>query len=206
LEIYLLIKRCVQTTQEEILLEQVAQVWCGDQVLRDTLQKLPVCKLQPDTRAVYSAFYFVAQVQSFLPEASVHLYGETEVILEWQQGTGDGRLGIIMKIILVSLVTFFGTAFTIMAYHNDIGITKLFREVYRLFTGRNPGGISPLEIGYSIGLAGGILLFYNHIGPRKLTNDPTPMEVSMQEYESAVNDTLVAVADRQGAEQEAVEK
>ena len=98
---------------------------------------------------------------------------------------------------------FFGTAFTIMAYHNDIGIVMLFREVYHIFMGYYPEGPNVLETSYSIGLGLGIVLFYNHIGKRKLTKDPTPIEVAMYQYEQDVDYALIDLADRLGTEKEA---
>ena len=34
-------------------------------------------------------------------------------------------------------------------------------------------------------------LFFNHFGGRKITEDPTPMEVEMRVYEDDVNKTLI---------------
>ena len=43
-----------------------------------------------------------------------------------------------------------------------------------------------MEIPYSIGLAVGITVFFNHCSKRKLTTDPTPIEVEMTTYEEEV--------------------
>lgn len=100
------------------------------------------------------------------------------------------------------MVSFFGTAFTIMAYHNDIGINEVFTEVYRLVMAAEPDGPNVLEISYSIGLAAGIIVFFNHVGGRRLTKDPTPLEVAMRKYELDVDMTLIDTADREGKEKE----
>ena len=59
-------------------------------------------------------------------------------------------------------------------------------------------GYSILEVSYSIGLALGIVLFFNHVGGRRLTKDPTPIEVEMRVYETEVNKALIETADREG--------
>ena len=43
-------------------------------------------------------------------------------------------------------------------------------------------------------------MFYNHIGGRRITKDPTPLEVEMKIYEQNVNMTLVETAEREGKE------
>lgn len=94
------------------------------------------------------------------------------------------------KVFAVCLVTFFGTAFSIMTFITDVDIPKLFDHIHQLFTGSGETGFSILEISYSIGMALGSIFFFNHFGKRKLTQDPTPMEVQMRTYENDVNDTI----------------
>ena len=85
-----------------------------------------------------------------------------------------------------------------MAFHNDIGINDVFSKVYEMVTGQAGDGYGILELSYSIGLAVGITLFFNHIGGRRITKDPTPIEVEMRVYEKDVNNALIETADREG--------
>ena len=57
-----------------------------------------------------------------------------------------------------------------------------------------------LEVSYSVGVAAGILIFFNHFGKKRFTVDPTPMEVQMRLYENDIQTTLVENADRKGEE------
>ncbi len=90
----------------------------------------------------------------------------------------------------------FGAAFTIMAFHNDIGIREVFGQIYELLTGQ-------AAVGYSTGnrvfdRAGTWHFgFFNHIGGRRITSDPTPIEVEMRKYETDVNQALTETADRE---------
>ena len=92
---------------------------------------------------------------------------------------------------------------TIIAYNNDAGIVDIFDDIYYTVLGVRPGKVNILEITYSIGLAAGITLFFNHIGGRRITKDPTPIEVSMRNYERDVNQALIETADREGKEEDA---
>ena len=64
-----------------------------------------------------------------------------------------------------------------------------------------PGGVNTLEVSYSVGLSVGIILFFNHIGGRRITKDPTPLEVAMRNYEEDVNRALIELADREQIEE-----
>ena len=41
-------------------------------------------------------------------------------------------------------------------------------------------------------------MFFNHIGGRRITKDPTPIEVEMRIYEKDVNTSLIETSDREG--------
>ena len=124
--------------------------------------------------------------------------GAAEVIVEYKKKTGENRVVTWLKVAFVSLICFFGPAFTIMAFHNDIGISAVFGKFYEMIAGEASDGYTILELSYSIGLALGIILFFNHVGGRRITKDPTPIEVEMRIYEDDVNNALVETADREG--------
>jgi stage V sporulation protein AA len=107
-------------------------------------------------------------------------------------------VGRILKSACIGIVIFFGSGFSIMAFHNDIGIVDLFAQIYEQVVGTQPNGLGGLEIGYSLGLALGILVFFNHISLRKKENDPTPLQVEMSKYEQDVEDTIERIRQKEG--------
>ena len=44
------------------------------------------------------------------------------------------------------------TGFTIMAFHNDIGIREVFEQISSLITGESGKGMLTIEIAYALGL------------------------------------------------------
>ena len=123
--------------------------------------------------------------------------GAPETVVEQVKVSRYPGFWQVCKIVFVCCICFFGAAFTIMAFHNDIGIREVFGQIYELLTGQEPQSVTALEIAYSIGLALGILVFFNHIGGRRITSDPTPIEVEMRKYETDVNQALTETADRE---------
>ena len=140
----------------------------------------------------------IEEIETAFPNVTVENLGEIDVLVE--QIDVDKHKGAVqtIKIIFVSAISFFGTAFTIMAFHNDIGINDVFTKVYEMVMGQASDGYGILELSYSIGLAVGIIVFFNHIGGRRITKDPTPIEVEMRVYETDVNKALIETADREG--------
>ena len=136
------------------------------------------------------------------PRLEIQNLGETDIIVTYENQKTPPLLWHILKVILVSAVIFFGSAFSIMAFNNDVGVTKLFGQIYELIMGKKTDGFSVLEVTYSIGLAIGILIFFNHFGKKRFTVDPTPMEIQMRLYENDIQTTLVENAARQKKELE----
>lgn len=151
-----------------------------------------------EKRCVISVLKIIALIEETCPGVTVQSVGEAEVLVERVNPEAHKRWQLVLKIVFVSLICFCGTAFTIMAYHNDIVIADAFSQIYRIVMGSEPQGLNVLEVSYSIGLVLGIIIFFNHVGGRRLTKDPTPIEVEMRKYEYDVNDTLVENAEREG--------
>ena len=87
-----------------------------------------------------------------------------------------------------------------MSFHNDSNVTDVFGNVYRLVMGEEAEGPTVLDASYSVGLAAGILVFFNHFASWKLTVDPTPIEVEMDLYEENLNKTVIQNKGRKEAD------
>ena len=97
-----------------------------------------------------------------------------------------------------SVLKIFGSAFTIMAFNNDISVTDVFDKLYGQVTGTKADGVNELEVCYCIGLGLGIILFFNHVGRKKITPDPTPIQIEMRKYETDLDTAFINNAERRG--------
>lgn len=204
--VYLKCERNVEVQSPDVFLSDLGTVRCQDTILTARLRALKVhhfSNKEETKRCVISVLKLVELMEAENPNITVQIIGEPDVLVEWISVKRHKGLQQWLKAALVCLISFFGTAFTIMAYHNDIGINEVFTEFYRLVMNREPQGLNPLEVSYSIGLAAGIIVFFNHVGGRRLTKDPTPIEVSIRNYEEDVDKTLIATAAREGKEEDA---
>lgn len=202
--VYLKCDRNVEVQSEDVFMTDVGSLRCRDSVTAAKLKALKVHHFGKDDgkRCVISTLKLVELMESTCPDISVQIVGEPDVLVEWISVNRYKGWQQWLKAALVCLVSFFGTAFTIMAYHNDVGINDVFTEIYKMVMNREPQGLNTLEVSYSVGLAAGIILFFNHAGGRRITKDPTPIEVAMRNYEEDVDKALIATAGREGKEAE----
>ena len=198
--LYLKAEQNVELQSEDVYVKDIGKVTCTDEQILAKVKtiKLHHFKKDEQKRTVISILKVIEEIGKSFPNVTVENIGETDVLVE--QVDVDKHKGPVQtaKIVFVSAIAFFGTAFTIMAFHNDIAINDVFSKVYEMVMGQASDGYGILELSYSIGLAVGIILFFNHIGGRRITKDPTPIEVEMRIYETDVNKALIETADREG--------
>ena len=190
--LYMQIDANIQIKHPHIYLQDIARLSCSDSKILNRLRVMPVINLKPDApgRYVMSVMDLVDKIQQKEPDLTVTPLGETDFILTYEKPGSQNMIFRWLKIALVCLITFFGASFSIMTFNVDADVEKLFQQIYFQVTGQNSSGFTPLEIAYSAGLGLGILFFFNHFGHRKITADPTPMQVQMRKYEDDVNTTI----------------
>ena len=198
--IYINAEQNVELQSEDVYVKDIGSLTCSDAHVLAKVKaiKLHHFKRDEPKRQVISLLKVIEEIEKVYPNVSVQSIGEPETLVEYISVNKHKGFAQWIKLLFVAMVSFFGTAFTIMAFHNDIGINDVFSKVYEMVMGQPGDGYGILELAYSAGLAIGIIVFFNHIGGRRITKDPTPLEVEMRIYEEDVNKALIATADREG--------
>ena len=194
--VYIKIDQNVLVHKSDVRFSDIGSVECTDKTLLSKIRAMKVYSFGRHGNVVMSVLKIIEQIHEIDLKAAVVNEGEKDFILEYRPKAVDDWMQTL-KVMLVCLVIFFGTAFTIAAFHNDIGITDVFDQLYVQVTGREKPAVSVLEICYSIGLAAGNLVFFNHAGRKKLTHDLTPIQVQMRKYEKDVDTAFVEEVSRE---------
>lgn len=200
--LYLKLEKNVEVECENILLKDIGKLYSKNDNIVNRCKILKIGKIGDNepVKKVISVMKVIQMITQEFPNISIQNIGETDTLVERVKVKSGKGIREKIKIFLVAVISFLGTCFTIMAFHNDIGIQKMFFNIQKLVIGDEATGYSILEISYSIGLALGIIVFFNHIGGRRITKDPTPIEVEMRIYEKDVNDSLIETASREEKE------
>ena len=194
--------RDVEVTKPDVTLGDILTLECSDKTVPPKVGTIKILKFRKEGqhRCVVSVLRIIACIHEKYPGIEIQNMGETDIIVTYEEQKTPPLAWHILKTTFVVAVTFCGAAFSIMAFNNDVDVTKLFSQMYELVTGQRTDGFTILEITYSIGLTAGILIFFNHFGKKRFTVDPTPMEVQMRLYENDIQTTLIEDASRRGDE------
>lgn len=181
-------KKYLAVGRKLIFIKDIANVYCNG-TSADKINSIQIFSVPDNGQYIFSVSFLdiVKAVTAVLPDAKINNTGEKEVLIEYKkEHKQDKKSMIILKTVFVFLILFFGTATAIMSFHTDAQIPQIFDGYYNMFFNTTQHSKGLLEVPYSIGLAVGITVFYNHFGKKKLTEDPTPIEVQMTTYEDEV--------------------
>ena len=186
----------VKVDHPDITIGDVAKIYSFNKTITNHLKTIKLMSLtsQPDkkyVRVVFSSLKVIEAIQECYPHATITSMGADDFLVAYEHKSPKPKILTCVMVTLVCFILFFGAAFAIMAFNNDISISELFKHIYTQFTGIESDNHTPLELGYSIGIPLGILIFYNHFGKKKITRDPTPIEIEMRLYENDINTTLI---------------
>ena len=196
--LYLQLDQNIEVTNPHVYLQDIAALSSSNTKRLNRLRVMPVIILDSSRpgRYVLSVSELLKMIQKAEPSVDISPIGESSFIITYRISSATGILFRYIKIFFVCLVSFFGAAFSIMTFNNDVDLGGLFSQIYALVMGKSSDGFTILEISYSIGIGLGVLIFFNHFGHLKLSDDPTPMQVQMRTYENDVNQTLIEQSER----------
>ena len=196
--IYLNVQQSSAINRPVVRLQDVAEVFCENKSVQKQVQKLILTEFKGNQEAkqVFSACYLIRQISAAVPNCQVESIGETDFIVYYKPIGKQAKWKDRLKGILVGLLAFFGAAFSIMTFNNDVDVPALFQQITAQVTGQDGSSFPTLAISYSVGIGLGVLFFFNHFGHIKLTDDPTPMQVQMRLYENDVNTTIIEDQER----------
>ncbi len=193
-------------TNPQIKIMDVMSVQCADPAICAGIKNKTLYTFKKENTSkkkrieVFSILNVIDLILADYPDVEVVSYGEQDFVVEYVQMPLSPKWVEICKVVLLCVVIFFGSAFTIMAFNNDVSVGEVFDRFYRQIMGVDKPNVTEIEIFYCLGLAVGILVFFNHVGKKKITSDPTPIQVEMRKYEQDVDTTFIENAGRRGHE------
>lgn len=199
--VYLKIDKNVQVKSKEVKLADIAVIVCAEKSIENRIKalRLPTKVIKGPGRYVFDVLHVIDVIQKEIPSVDIDNLGETDFIITVEKERELPELLSYGKTAVVCLLSFFGAAFSIMAFNNDVGITTLFQQLYQIFTGKESNGFTLLEVSYSVGVGLGILIFFHHFAKKQGGSDPTPLEVEMRTYEDEVDTTIIESGNRKEA-------
>lgn len=197
--LYMKFDQSVEVGHRDIILDNICKLTCEDKKLCNTLKGIKIINVKDKEygRYIISVLAVIEKIKEIYPTLDIMPIGSPDFVLTYRKPKKQVLLLEIAKVVFVSVASFVGAAFTILTFNNDVGAADVFEKVYTEFTGQTSDGFTVLEVTYSIGVGLGIVIFFNHFFGRRLSTDPTPLEVEMKKYETDINTMLIDTCTRE---------
>jgi len=196
-------KKVTLSQRDAIFIKDVAEVIATKEVVKKVqAMKLVDIGKDGETKKSYlvSVTDIIKAIKKAYPDCTVNNVGEMDTLVQHAaEKSRDNKLYKWLKVAFVAVVLMVGSSTAIMSFHSDGQMPKIFENYYRMFYGESKSNPLIVNIPYSVGVAAGIIIFYNHFMGKKLTDDPTPIEVEMELYEKDVTETVVEVLNQNRA-------
>jgi len=177
----LLRKRLSVQPRAVITLGDVCQLyWDGER--EEALARIPVYQVKPEDGdlVIIDIMQVIRKLRTLYPEVPLEVQGATQLIVEVQNPRKSANPVLVA---LVWLILFVGSGLAIMNFHADVSMIQVHQRLYYLITGQTSQQPLWLQIPYSIGIGLGMVLFFNHLFQKRITEEPSPLEVELFLYQ-----------------------
>ena len=191
-------KKAAIVGKKDVVVKDIADVFAAPEVLKRAENVRVLAVGGKDGVHLVSVIDVIKAVTAALPGHSVNNVGEMDTMVSVKAKPPKKRAVVKwLKVALVSLILFTGATSAIMAFHTDSQMGTVFQRYHKIFFGEEVEKPYIINIPYSIGLAVGIIVFFNHFTGRRITKQPTPIEVEMATYEKDLEDAVIDTLSRQ---------
>ncbi len=198
--IYIRMRHRVHVLPEaSIILKDVAQIIAPEAVLSD-LQSLMIHQVTEMDRniIVLDVMEVIKKITTTFGDVEVQSIGPAQTIVEVIFKKKKVSIPIF---ILIWFLLFFGSAMTIMNFHDDVSMKSVQEKIYTIITEKKASKPLLFQIPYSIGLGLGMILFFNHVFKKRLNEEPSPLEVEIFNYQLDLDNYVVIHENKESMKQ-----
>lgn len=201
--LYLKLAQNTVLRKPDVTIKDIGKIQCQDGYVKAKVNQMRLFKFDTSAKSTdkqfqtFSVLKVIELIHKEFPNVEVQVLGEVDFIVHYAAKEDPMPLQLL-KTLGICAIAFFGASFMIVTFCKEVSMTLVLDFVYTQITGTAPMGFTVLDISFCLGLPVGVLIFYNHIGKKKLESDPTPVQVAMRKYEQDVDATCIENTGREG--------
>ncbi len=192
MDVYIAIPRIAQIVdRQNLTIEDICQVYCTSKSIESKICNLDILHI-PNRKANNYTVSIMEVIERVLREAelkdvTISWIGEKNVLIEYLPTEKKQNKFLEYTLVaFVSSIIFFGSMTALMSFQVETNITRLVEETLKILIGEELKNSKFVSIPYAVGITTGIILFFNHFGGKKITTDPTPIEIEMLSFDKDV--------------------
>jgi len=177
---------------QSVRIKDIASIFCEDKEKEEKIKDIKVYKVADNLKSeVLSIIEVINSMHKTIENIDVVILGNSEILLNVNVDKSENTILNILKVSIVSIILFLGSALAIIYFHEDVGMESALRNIYHIVTGIESDRPLILFIPYSIGIGIGMATFFNHVLKKKWKKEPSPLEVEMYLYDKSIDDYVL---------------
>lgn len=187
------VKKASLKEQKDVYIKDISEVYAPENILK-RVKNIKVLEIKDNESKnhLISIIDIINAIDKAMPGHTINNVGEIDTVVEYSAiKKEENKIFQNLKVFFVTIILLAGSSTAIMSFHSDAQISKVLENYYYIFFNERIENPLLLDLPYSIGLALGIIVFFNHFSGKKITSDPTPIEVEMSTYEASVTDNII---------------
>ena len=200
--VYLKAEQSVCINHRKMLIKDIAKVYCSDPEMTKTIENIRLFTFpnEKSGREAISIMKIIQEIKTIYKEAEVCNLGEQDILVYYKMPEKKKKWPEKLTVAAIGLTVFFGAGVSIMGYNNDVDVIEVFSKIYLTTMGVEGPEANFMHFFYAIGLLVGMIIFFNHASRKRLSDEPTPVEVQMRQYEKNVNTAIITGSGRKEEE------
>lgn len=185
--------KCTVDLNTHVYLRDAAEVYCKNASIQKYLEGLKIYDGRDrEVSDSVSAIDITKKIMEGKDNIDVVMLGEPDVLIKIINSKTNVLLDYI-KVTMLCIILFLGTAFTIINFQEDVNMDETMEKIYYFLTGNHNENPLMLLIPYSLGTGLGMAVFFSRIisHSKRKKDEPGAMEVEMHLYEKDIDDYVL---------------
>ncbi|WKB37095.1 stage V sporulation protein AA [Terrilactibacillus sp. S3-3] len=189
--IYIRLRQKFQARLGEVItINKAADIIAPKEVIKNLGQeRIHTVTKEDSNYIVIDVMDVIQKVYQLYSDADIQAVGPSQTIIEVEMKRQRKRS--VFFFLLVWVLLFIGAGLAIINFHEDVAMQSVHQKIYTIVTGRTNSQPLLLQIPYSLGLAVGMILFFNHVFKKKFNEEPSPLEIEMFNYQQDLDQYVI---------------
>ena len=182
---------------DPLYISDIGLVYSNNQVLKKNIEKLKIYNgLEFEDWDYIDANKIRNKILSKYENIYIDITGSTDTKIEIKSKEEKRPILQFTKILIVSIIMFFGAGLSIIYFHEDVNMVNALDRLYFMFTGVDNQNTYAMNIPYSIGLGVGMIGFFKRISgkskSRRRKKEPGPMDLELLQYDNQIEEYILS--------------
>ncbi len=197
MDIYIDVPKVAQiVSRQSLVLKDICKVYCSSKNIQEQVYALDIYYIKDRKAANYTVSIMeiierVLKEESF-SDLTINCIGEKNVMIAYlPEVKKPNKILEYLLVAFIGCVIFFGSMVALMSFQVETNMTELISETCKILVGEELYNSYYVSVPYAVGISTGIIVFFNHFGGKKITTDPTPIEIEMFSFDKEIIETVV---------------